>query len=146
MNAAAIRRATSAAVLAMAALAVASPTLRAQDKGAEKAPPASDVSGLWTIVTTTPQGTRESTLHLTMGAHGAVTGKIVGEMGEAEIRDGQMAGDELSLVIGRDFQGQEFVLAYSAVVADDDMAGTVSVNDGQFTTDFTGVRSEGGER
>ena len=55
---------------------------------------AADPTGVWKADYTTPNGTqRSSTFHLKADGE-KLTGKVVSQMGESEIKDGSVKGDE----------------------------------------------------
>ena len=110
----------------------------------EMAAPAVDATGTWTITTETPRGSRESTITLVMDEHGALTGTVSGRMGESEISDGQVSGNDFSFVVKREFQGNSMTIGYKGTIDENDMKGTVSFGD-RFSSDFTGTKA-GGDR
>jgi len=93
---------------------------------------AAGVDGVWKADYTTPDGTaRQSTFHLK--SDGAkLTGKVVGQTGEAEIKDGAIKGDDLTFSVTRSFNGQDFTLKYAGKVAGDELKLKVSFNENEF--------------
>ncbi|HEX6790439.1 MAG TPA: amidohydrolase family protein, partial [Candidatus Krumholzibacteria bacterium] len=69
-------------------------------------PPASDVSGVWTLTMTSPRGTREMTADITMAKDGKVKGKITSENGESVMDEGRMSGSLLRFKTTREFGGK----------------------------------------
>ena len=93
---------------------------------------AAGVDGVWKADYTTPDGTaRQSTFHLK--ADGAkLTGKVVSQTGEAEVKDGTVKGDDVSFSVTRSFNGQDFTLKYAGKVAGDELKLKVSFNENEF--------------
>ena len=81
---------------------------------------AADVSGTWKASLETPNGTFETTF--TFKVDGArLTGKVASQMGESEISDGKIDGDDVSFTVVRNFQGNEFKLNYKGKVSGSEM-------------------------
>jgi hypothetical protein len=85
---------------------------------------AADVTGTWKASLETPNGTFESTFTFKVDGD-KLTGKVASQMGEAEISDGKISGDDLSFNVTRNFQGQEFKLAYKGKVNGNEMKLTI---------------------
>jgi hypothetical protein len=95
---------------------------------------AADVTGTWKASVETPNGSFETTF--TFKVDGAsLTGKVSSQMGESDISDGKVDGDNISFNVVRNFNGNEFKMNY---------AGKVSGNEIKFTLHFPG-RDEGFE-
>jgi hypothetical protein len=93
---------------------------------------AADVTGKWTAEFDTQVGPQKYVFDLKADA-GKVTGKAaferMGQKGEAELKDGKLAGDEISFVEMLDFQGQAIAITYVGKVAGDEIKFTRSVGD-----------------
>ena len=90
------------------------------------------VDGAWKADYTTPDGTaRTSTFHLKADGE-KLTGKVVSPMGEAEIKDGSIKGDDVTFSVTRSFNGQDFTLKYVGKVAGDELKLKVSFGDNSF--------------
>jgi hypothetical protein len=93
---------------------------------------AADVSGKWTAEFDTQVGPQKYVFELKADA-GKVTGKAsferMGQKGEAELKDGKLAGDDISFVEMLDFQGQAIAITYTGKVAGDEIKFTRSVGD-----------------
>jgi hypothetical protein len=78
---------------------------------------AADATGVWKAEYQTPNGdTRTSTFHLK--ADGAkLTGKLETPMGETEIKDGKVEGDNITFSVVRNFNGNEMTINYAGAVA-----------------------------
>jgi hypothetical protein len=93
---------------------------------------AGDVTGKWTAEFDTQVGPQKYVFELK--ADGAkVTGKAaferMGQKGEAELKDGKLAGDDISFVEMLDFQGQSIAISYAGKVAGDEIKFTRTVGD-----------------
>ncbi len=93
---------------------------------------AASVDGVWKADYTSPDGTqRQSTFHLKADGE-KLTGKVVSQMGESEIKDGVVKGDNVSFSVVRNFNGQEFTLKYEGKVAGDELKLKVAFNENSF--------------
>jgi hypothetical protein len=93
---------------------------------------AGDVTGKWTAEFDTQVGPQKYVFELK--ADGAkVTGKAaferMGQKGEAELKDGKLAGDDISFVEMLDFQGQAIAITYTGKLAGDEIKFTRTVGD-----------------
>jgi hypothetical protein len=93
---------------------------------------AADATGKWTAEFETQVGVQKYTFDL-KAEGGKVTGKAsferMGEMGEAELLDGKVAGDDISFVETLDFQGNKVPITYAGKVAGDEIKFTRKVGD-----------------
>ena len=93
---------------------------------------AADVTGKWTAEFDTQVGPQKYVFDL-KAEGGKVTGKAsferMGQKGEAELKDGKLAGDDVSFVEMLDFQGQPITISYVGKVAGDEIKFTRSVGD-----------------
>ena len=101
-------------------------------------PPASDVSGAWTVKATTSRGERESRAELEMTPDGKVTGEISGERGTRTIEKGRMSGDVLTFKLVFSRGTQTFEISHTLTVTGDTMTGTALA--GSTTMDLAGER------
>lgn len=93
---------------------------------------AGDVTGKWSAEFDTQVGPQKYTFELK--ADGAkLTGKAsferMGQKGEAELKDGKVAGDDVSFVEMLDFQGNQVPITYSGKLVGDEIKFTRSVGD-----------------
>ena len=100
-------------------------------------PPASDVSGIWTLTGQSPRGAREMTADITMAKDGKVKGKIASENGESVMDEGRMSGSLLRFKTTRDIGGRSVTASWSLTVEAEKMSGSMST--GSFQMDITGV-------
>ena len=90
---------------------------------------AADPTGVWKADYTTPNGAqRSSTFHL-KGDGEKLTGKVVSQMGESEIKDGSVNGDDISFSVVRNFNGNEVTMKYTGKVTTDSIKMQVSFGD-----------------
>ena len=93
---------------------------------------AADVTGKWTAEFDSQVGPQKYVFEL-KAEGGKVTGKAsferMGQKGEAELKDGKLAGDDISFVETLDFQGQPIPITYTGKVAGDEIKFTRTVGD-----------------
>jgi hypothetical protein len=101
---------------------------------------AADVSGKWKSEMTTPDGqTRTSTYTFKVDGS-TLTGTVAGARGETEIKEGKVNGDEISFVLVRSFNGNEFKTQYTGKVAGGEIKFKVEVVGMDRTFDVTAKR------
>jgi hypothetical protein len=89
---------------------------------------AADPTGVWKADYTTPNGTqRSSTFHLKADGE-KLTGEVVSQMGESEIKDGSVKGDDVSFSVVRSFNGN-VTMKYSGKVSADSIKMQISFGD-----------------
>ena len=91
---------------------------------------AADVSGNWKSKMETPRGTMERTIQLKQDGD-KLTGKIVTQRGEQEIKDGKVSGDSIEFKVDQRMgQGGDTVsVTYKAKITGDKMEGTMQAGD-----------------
>jgi len=93
---------------------------------------AADVTGKWTAEFDTQVGPQKYVFEL-KAEGGKLTGKAsferMGQKGEAELKDGKLAGDDISFVEMLDFQGQAIAITYTGKLAGDEIKFTRTVGD-----------------
>ena len=93
---------------------------------------AADVTGKWTAEFDSQVGPQKYVFEL-KAEGGKVTGKAsferMGQKGEAELKDGKLAGDDISFVETLDFQGQPIPITYTGKLAGDEIKFTRTVGD-----------------
>ncbi len=101
---------------------------------------AADVSGKWKSEMTTPDGqTRTSTYAFKVDG-GTLTGTVAGARGETEIKEGKVSGDEISFVLIRSFNGNEFKTQYTGKISGDEIKFKVEVVGMERTFEVTAKR------
>lgn len=100
---------------------------------------AAQLAGNWTITTSSPQGTMESTLNVTPSGSG-FTGTMTSQMmGSSPVTDGTVEGRRVSWNTTVQFGGQSFTLTYAGELDGNRMSGTVTAGTfGSFP--FTGEK------
>ncbi|MEZ5398602.1 MAG: hypothetical protein R2729_02970 [Bryobacteraceae bacterium] len=81
---------------------------------------AGDVSGKWVAKMETPNGSVEQTYILKANGD-KLTGSVKSARGESEIQDGRVSGYEVSFVVVRNFNGNEFKMNYSGKLDGDSL-------------------------
>jgi hypothetical protein len=90
------------------------------------AAPAADISGKWTAEMTGPDGTaRQSTFDFKVDGE-KLTGTAGSTRGSAEISEGKISGNDVSFVVVRKFNDQEFKMVYKGKVSGSEIKFTVS--------------------
>ncbi len=101
---------------------------------------AADVSGKWKAEYSSPDGqTRQSTF--TFKVNGSeLTGTVGGARGETAISEGKISGDDISFVVVRNFNGNEFKMQYKGKVSGDEIKFKVEFGGGDRTFEMTAKR------
>ena len=100
--------------------------------------------GDWTLQIDTPLGQSiPATLTLTQNANG-LSGKVESEMGCGELLSATVDGDSLSAIVSLDVAGHAIEANIFAEVTDNQMEGTISLQDAPALT-FTGTREKSAE-
>jgi hypothetical protein len=82
---------------------------------------AADASGTWKATVETPNGAMENTFTLKVDGD-KLTGTItMGQFGEAPISEGKVDGDNVSFLVVREFNGNQFRINYKGKVSGDEM-------------------------
>lgn len=103
---------------------------------------AADATGVWKAEYQTPNGdTRTSEFHLKADGE-KLTGKLVTPMGETEIKDGAVKGDNISFSVVRNFQGNDMTITYKGAVAADEIKMTMAFGGGDRTMDMVAKRQK----
>jgi hypothetical protein len=77
--------------------------------------------GTWKATVETPNGAMENTFTLKVDGD-KLTGTItMGQFGEAPISEGKVDGDNVSFLVVREFNGNQFRINYKGKVAGDEM-------------------------
>lgn len=89
---------------------------------------AGDVSGKWVAKMETPNGSSQQTY--TLKADGdKLSGTVKSARGETEIQDGKVSGDDISFVVVRKFNDNEFRMQYTGKLDGDDLKLTVDMGE-----------------
>jgi hypothetical protein len=101
---------------------------------------AADASGTWKATVETPNGAMENTFTLKVDGD-KLTGTItMGQFGEAPISEGKVDGDNVSFLVVREFNGNQFRINYKGKVAGDEMKLTGEVVGMDRTFEMTATR------
>lgn len=103
-----------------------------------KDPPKGDMTGVWKLAYTTPEGSEESTVDLTMDKDGTLTGTVSSKRGTSSIISGYSSGDKFHFVINIPVQGSPADVAFDGTFDTKSVKGVISVL--EFLIDFTGTK------
>ena len=103
---------------------------------------AADASGVWKAEYQTPNGdTRTSTFNLKAEGE-KLTGKLVTPMGETDIKEGTVKGDNVNFSVVRNFNGNDVTINYAGTVTGDEMKMKMSFGGGDRTMDIVAKRQK----
>ena len=92
---------------------------------------AADLDGKWKSTMETPRGTQEQTFDFKVDGN-KLTGKVITQRGEVEIKDGKVNGDDIEFTVERTGQGgQTMSIPYKGKVSGDTIKGTTGTGDRQ---------------
>lgn len=91
---------------------------------------AADVTGKWKAEMQTPDGQTRTSIFTFQVSGDKLTGTVAGARGETPISEGKISGDDISFVVIRKFQDNEFKMNYKGKVAGDEIKLTVTANFG----------------
>jgi hypothetical protein len=98
---------------------------------------AADVTGTWKGSMETPNGAMENTFVFKADGE-KLTGTIsMGQFGDSEISEGKLDGENLTFAVVRNFNGNEFKLAYKGKLKDNQIVLTVTIPGRDVTFDMT---------
>ena len=101
---------------------------------------AADVNGKWTAQVPGRGGqTREVTFNFKADGD-TLTGSMSTPMGDQQISDGKVSGDQISFVMKMNFQGNEVKMNYKGAVSGNEIKFTREV-EGRGSSEFTAKRS-----
>ena len=104
-------------------------------------PPKGDISGIWKLSYTTPDGPDDSTADFTMEKDGSISGTITGKRGTSLIITGYLSVDKFSFTINILLEGSPADVIFSGTFDGTSLRGNISVQG--ISLDFTGVKSPG---
>lgn len=103
---------------------------------------AADVTGKWTAAMQGRNGqSREMTYNLKADS-GKLTGTISTPMGEREIENGKVEGDNISFSMTMNMQGESRKMVYTGKVEGDEIRMTMKVDGADFSRDFVAKRAK----
>jgi len=101
---------------------------------------AADINGKWTGELTGPNGAMQ--LSMDFKADGeTLTGKITTQMGDQEIKEGKIKGDELSWSTVFEREGNSVKILNKAKVSGSEMKVTVTIEGRDFTMEYTAKKA-----
>ena len=101
---------------------------------------AADVSGKWKAEFKTPDGQTFETNFDFQVSGGSLNGTVSSQMGESKISEGTVNGDEISFVVVRKREDNEFKMNYKGKVSGDEMKLTISIAQMDRTFEMTATR------
>jgi opacity protein-like surface antigen len=101
---------------------------------------AADVSGKWKAEFKTPDGQMFVTNFDFEVSGGTLTGTVSSQMGESKISEGTVNGDEISFVVVRKREDNEFKMNYKGKVSGDEMKLTITMAQMDRTFEMTATR------
>jgi hypothetical protein len=102
---------------------------------------AADVSGKWKASTQGRDGkAREVVFNFKVDGEN-LTGTVSGRVGDREISEGKVAGDDISFTVKMTMGDNEFKMLYKGKVTGDEIKFTVQREGGDRTTEMTAKRS-----
>ena len=107
-------------------------------KGAEK--PAVNIAGKWSASVSGPMGEMEITLEIEQDGND-ISGKIITQFGQWEIRDGLLSGNDLTFTVAAVIMGESVELDFSGKAEKDSIEGTFSFMGG--STELKATRIPG---
>jgi hypothetical protein len=103
-----------------------------------KDPPKGDLTGVWKLTYTTPEGAEESTADLSMDKDGTLTGTVSSKRGTSSIFSGYASADKFHFVINIPVQGSPSDVTFDGTFDAKSVKGTIGVLD--ISIDFTGTK------
>jgi hypothetical protein len=82
---------------------------------------AADVNGKWTAEMKTPDGETRTTTYTFKADGDKLTGTIGSQMGDREISEGKVDGDNISFVVSFERDGNTFKITYTGKVSGDEL-------------------------
>jgi imidazolonepropionase-like amidohydrolase len=104
-----------------------------------KDPPKGDISGIWKLAFTTPDGAEEATADLAMEKDGTIVGTVNGKRGLGTILNGYATVDKFSFTINIPVNGTAADVTFSGTFDANGLKGSLSLTG--FSTDFTGTKA-----
>jgi hypothetical protein len=102
---------------------------------------AADATGTWKASIETPNGTIENTFTLKVDG-GKITGAVSsGQMGDSQISEGKVDGDNISFSVVRNFNGNEFRINYKGKVSESEIKFTGEIPGMDRTFEFSAKKS-----
>ncbi len=99
-----------------------------------------DVNGKWKAEFQTPNGDTRTSIFTFKAEGQTLTGTVESPRGVANIQEGKISGDDVSFVVIRNFNGNEFKMKYKGKVAGDEIKLNVEIGDGDRTFEMTAKR------
>jgi len=101
-----------------------------------------DLSGKWTISSSTESGKFKATAELKQTSDGSLTGQIVTRFGAAKIIKGKVGGKQFEFTASIKFGKQSYDLEFNGAVSEGKIDGTITFGWDGKTREFSAVRPE----
>ena len=82
---------------------------------------AASIDGKWTAEAPGRDGSTMKQTYNFKSDGDKLTGTVSGRMGDAEISDGKIDGDNVSFSVKREMNGNSFIMAYTGIVSGDNL-------------------------
>lgn len=101
---------------------------------------AADLAGKWKANIETPNGAIESTFVFKVDG-AKLTGTVTSEMmGESQISEGKVDGENVTFAVVRDFEGNQFRINYKGKISGDEIKFSIQVPNMDQSFEFTAKR------
>lgn len=101
---------------------------------------AADINGKWKAEFQTPNGDTRTSIFTFKADGEKLTGAVESRRGTVDIQEGRISGDEVSFVVVREFNGNEFKMKYKGKVSGEELKLNVEIGDGDRTFEMTAKR------
>ncbi len=101
---------------------------------------AADINGQWKSEMAGPDGQTRVTDYVFKVDGEKLTGTVASRMGESQITDGKVSGDDVSFSVVRNFGGNEVKVLYKGKVAGDEIKFTIEFGGADRTFEVTAKR------
>ena len=101
---------------------------------------AADINGKWKADYQSPDGQARTTTFTFKVDGGKLTGTAASPMGEVQLQDGKVSGDDISFFVIRNFGGDDVKIVYKGKAAGDEIKFTVNMAAMDRTFEMTAKR------
>ncbi len=105
-----------------------------------KEAPATNLTGKWNLIVSSPQGQQNITADLQMAADGTLSGTLTSMLGTSSIIEGYVSGKKFDFKTSISMGARSIIVSFSGSMEEKEMKGTVSFE--SVTVEFTGSRPE----
>ena len=101
---------------------------------------AADVNGKWKAEFQTPNGDTRTSVFTFKAEGEKLTGTVESQRGTVEIQEGRTSGDDVSFVVIRNFNGNDFKMKYKGKISGDEIKMKVEIGDSDRIFEMTAKR------